>query len=507
MRQDTAGAVAEPADALAVQVGSVSFDEPGGLMQYYVVHDRSGVLRAVVRTTPAEEAFTRDLEWVESTLLSRARREQGWTVAEVDSEHGGEQLFLLAREVRQERQRAERAGGYEYFAVLRSEWDAVALGQVDALVRRRDGRQELLGPDGAWQASEERLADLLCLPISEAEHDRLRWVVAQPRWYVLTDPSEPDGSHPVAVVRKIPAVEEGYTRDLRWEPSDLLGQPGLRVEEVGYEMDADQHRFAIETGVRKARQRTEWAGGYEYFAITHGPRPRFDLDEVLSVVRRSAGVEEAYVREGLWVRSAKVRDIERAERYSFDRCLPISPEEAARVTAGFAWPRCFLVLDGARVPVQRVAESEWPDFPVAVVRVVGETEEAFTRELVWGPSDLLRRVADEPRWTVEESLSYTDVQHAYHLARHLRGTRQRTEWPGPYQYFAISRSMREAVDVDAAHGIVRTDRTGLREERYAGRGVWERSYELEDIGRGKSDDEYMPISPDEAERLVARLDG
>lgn len=62
MRQDTAGAVAEPADALPVQVGSVSFDEPGGLMQYYVVHDRSGVLRAVVRTTPAEEAFTRDLE-------------------------------------------------------------------------------------------------------------------------------------------------------------------------------------------------------------------------------------------------------------------------------------------------------------------------------------------------------------------------------------------------------------------------------------------------------------
>jgi len=50
--------------------------------------------------------------------------------------------------------------------------------------------------------------------VVEAEHDRLRWEIARPQWSVARD----ELPYPVAVVRRIPAVAEAYTRNPRWEP-------------------------------------------------------------------------------------------------------------------------------------------------------------------------------------------------------------------------------------------------------------------------------------------------
>jgi len=272
-------------------------------VQYHIIHAGTGVPHAVVRGQVdrgqrSEEAFTRDLEWVKTDLLSQVPVQQHWTADEVSLDDGLRHAFLIALRVRQEWQRTEWVGEYEYFAVLKSERDELMRHAVSALVRRRAGTQELLGADGAWQVTEQRLTEMTCLPISEAEHDRLRWTVAKTRWFVLTTvpkrrlfvrtKTEP---YPVAVIRMIPAAEEAYTRNPRWEPSDLLGQSGLRVEEVSDERRADEHRFAIQTGVREARQRTEWAGEYEYFMITPGPLPRFDIAQTSSrgSPRRSRG--------------------------------------------------------------------------------------------------------------------------------------------------------------------------------------------------------------------------
>jgi len=377
--------------------------------------------------------------------------------------------------------RAERAG-LPCVAVFASTYRLDELINVTAVMRRRDGAEEWLDQENVWRAGERDLGGEVWLPITEEELDRLQWIAARPAWFVLRDRRD----HPYAVVRKIPSAEEAFTRDLRWEPSDLLGRTDLRIEEVAYESDAGEARAAIEIAVRTQRHR----GWPRYFALWKWTE--FEPSHLHSVLRRTRlGGEEIHTGHSGWVPSRVLRRMEK-EDYSSYRALPVSEEEAETIIAGKPAQRCFQVLS-----------VEGPNLPFAVVRANGEHEEAFTRELVWGPSALLAEVAaHRGRWVEELPADATGDLAAYHLALAQRRLWQRLHWKGA-EYFAIFSNVVDALDLANAFALVQGDSW----EEYAYRkGVWERCSLLRDISRGSWSDVELPISPDEAERLKKILD-
>lgn len=188
-----------------------------------------------------------------------------------------------------------------------------------------------------------------------------------------------------------------------------------------------------------------------------------------------------------------VGGIERGE-FSFYRPLPVSGQEAEAIIARQVAPRCFLVLD----------EEDGRDLPVAVVRVHGEREEAFTRDLLgWGPAELLNGLGGGLR--VEELPPGTNGNsQAYSLSMKLR-KRRRAEWAGPHWYYALFKNPVAALDLANAHALVRTRAADDSDEHSYRDGAWSYSWMREDIRRDRSNDECVPISPDEAQRLMKRL--
>jgi hypothetical protein len=297
-----------------------------------------------------------------------------------------------------------------------------------------------------------------------------------------------DGSAvPAAVVEVIAESAKAFTHDLAWVPFDLSRGTG---EECSYE-ESRQHLWAIVRHVRAERQRTRWQGEYEYFVhlkhydlVTDG-MSGIDLDHVHSVIRRENGLEEVYVREGLWVRSNQLHE-------AFSRWLPLSAEEVEQVTARLSRSRCLVVDDGR-------------DVPRAVVHLDGETERVFDRNLEWRTAALLAEVADHPHWTVEESNPGRELHEAYSLARRVREFKQRHEWGGDVWYFGIYDTLEETFDIDATRFLVATD-AGDKwfGELYVGQGRWHPTRRLDDIWRGRRHDPELALSPAEAKRIMKR---
>ncbi|MEU0881621.1 hypothetical protein ABZ345_23660 [Lentzea sp. NPDC005914] len=308
-------------------------------------------------------------------------------------------------------------------AVLSTSYRVDELCNVTAVMRRRDGAEEWLGRDNVWRAEQRDLRGQVHLPIGEEELERLKWTVASPLWFVVHD----DRDYPYAVVRKIPSAEEAFTRDLRWEPSDLLGREDLRVEEFPNQGAASDPRAAIEIGVRSDRQRVR--GGPEHFTLW--PGVHFDPQRLSSVIRRTEAGEEVCVGHSGWVRSSMLDDVPR-DFYPFYRVLPISPVEAGEILSRRSEPRCYHVLTA----------DEGQDVPFAIVQVDGEREEAFTRDLVWGPSDLLSGSRTSPACECGSSC------RAGHRGR------RRSGWPTRYGGGAAVPSGR------ASTGTSRSSRTG-----------------------------------------------
>ncbi|MET8849095.1 hypothetical protein [Amycolatopsis sp. NPDC004625] len=433
-------------------------------MTFFVIRDGSAVPAAVVEVDhDRARGFTHDLVWVPFDLPDEAAEE-------CSHDESRQHVHTIVRHVRAERQRTQWQGEYEYFVHLAYPDFADELKGAKALVRGRDGVRERLGEDGTWRATGEDPEGTVSLAITEAEHDRLRWEIAQAHWFVARD----ELPYPVAVVRRIPAVAEAYTRNLRWEPVP----PGLELEAVGSEYQAEDLRAKLETGVRLAAR----AEGTEYFGVKERAS-----GTVLSVIRRVNGVEEVFVREGWWARSDRLlRD--------FDRCLPLlGAEEAEQVIARLPRSRCFLVDDGRTAPR-------------AVVHLDGDTERIFGRDLEWRTGSLRDELAGHPHRTVEETGPDQVLIQAYHLARQVRRVKQRHEWDGDAWYFGIYGTYRETFDIAATRLLVRT---GVGDtwfgERYAGQGRWEETRELDDIWRGRSYDNELALSPAEAEAIVKRL--
>ncbi|WP_086661741.1 hypothetical protein [Lentzea kentuckyensis] len=437
-------------------------------MKYFVIHDGGPVPRALVRTDHhGEEQLVGLGEWAASDLLGRS----GWTVAEVEGYEFYGHVYEAMRVAR---------AGLPCVAVLGVTYRADEFINVDAIMRRRNGVEEWLDRENVWRAEHRDLGGRFWLPVSEEELDRLQWTVTRPEWFVVR---RWDGQ-PHALVRRIPSAEEAFGRDLRWQRSDLRA----RAEKLDNSFDARDVRAAIEIGVRAERYHVR--GGTHYFALW--PTVEFDPKDLHSVIRRSAAGEEIHVGHRGWVPSGVVGGIERGG-FSFYRPLPVSEEEAEAVIARQVAPRSFLVLN----------EEDGRDLPVAVVRVHGEREEAFTRDLVWGPSELLAELPDGLR--VEElPRGANGVHEAYWLAAKLR-VRRRAMWECEYWYYAIFADEAKAIDLANAHTLVRTDAGGDFNEQTYRDGEWKYSRVLGDIRRCKSDDEHLPISPEEAKSLMERL--
>lgn len=254
-------------------------------------------------------------------------------------------------------------------------------------------------------------------------------------------------------------------RDLRWEPSDLLGRDDLRVEELSCLGAAYDPRAAIEIGVRAERLRAR--GGPEYFTLW--PRAYIDPEQLSCVIRRTPAGEEVHVGHGEWVRSRMLDEVE-GDLYPFYRALPITAEEAEEILAHRSDLRCYHVLSGND-----------------------------TRDVPFADESALRVQEFLPNWTPDDA--------AFRMARAVRRRRRDIEWQGEHWYFASFPDDVTALDLANARQLVRTDAGDTCRERVCHHGEWTGSSVLDDICRGKSDDEYLPISPDEARKLMARLDG
>ncbi|MEV6237291.1 hypothetical protein [Lentzea sp. NPDC051838] len=438
-------------------------------MKYFVIRDGGPVPRALVRTHQGVvETFTGRGEWVEAGP-------PGTAATEVDAYEFYDHVYEAMRDAR---------AGLPCVALLSTTYRADELINVDAVMRVRDGVEEWLDRDNVWRAEHPDLEGKVRMPISEEELDRLKWTAARPEWFVVHD----ERDYPYAVVRKIPSAEEAFTRDLRWESSDLLGRTDLRVEKQDYR-PSDQ-RAALEIGVRRDRQRAR--GGPEYFTLW--PRVRFEPAELSSVIRRTKAGEEVCVGHSGWLPSRMLDDIPR-EYYPFWWVLPISPEEADEILARRAEPRYYHVLSG----------NDGLDLPHAVVEVDGGHEKAFTWDLAWAPSDLLSRIAEEPDLHVQEFLpDWGPLEATLRMARAVRRRRRSREWNGQFWYHAVFPGRAAVFDLSNATELIRTVAGSHYPEEAYRDGAWTRTYLLEDIGRGKADGEDLPISPAEAEALMRR---
>ena len=450
----------------------------GDAVKYFVVRDGGPLPRALVRVDgDREQELAGTGEWVGSALL--AAPEPAWTVTEVESHAFYDHVYEAMREAR---------AGLPCVAVLSTTFRVDEFLNVTAVMRRRDGVQEWLGrhltPDNVWRAGKRAYRGSLWLPISEEELERHRWAAIWPSWFVVRE--ESGRLH--AVVRKIPSAEEAFTRDLRWVASDLLGREDLRVEELDR---ADSGRALEEIELEVHRERLRARGGPEYFTVENGI---FDPRGVFCVIRRTGTGEEVHTGAG-WAPSELLTEVEQRKRV-FYRHRAVSAEEAGAVIAGRSGRRCFLLLD---------APGELP-LPLAVVRVDGDREQAFTRDLVWAPSDLLARVAEQPGVRVEEVPAGFEVNHAFTMAKRIRHERQRTAWPHDgHRYHAFFRDRAAALDLANLDHLHRTGHLGDAE--YRGDGEWRSTrWSLEDYDRGTRDGEHLPVSPDEARWLTGLLD-
>ncbi|MGI5500909.1 hypothetical protein [Lentzea sp. CA-135723] len=145
--------------------------------------------------------------------------------------------------------------------------------------------------------------------------------------------------------------------------------------------------------------------------------------------------------------------------------------------------------------------------PVAVVRLSPDgTEEAFTRSLEWGPSDLVARRSGEPAFF---EISAADAEQlVVDIIVKVRSERYEVPFDQGLTIYAWFWRRADALDLDQACELIRTD-TNVS-EAFGRDGGWERTYVSHDYyypmlrwGSPRSP-VRVAISPAEAERLMSR---
>jgi hypothetical protein len=148
---------------------------------------------------------------------------------------------------------------------------------------------------------------------------------------------------------------------------------------------------------------------------------------------------------------------------------------------------------------------EGQELPLAVVRLTGAVEEAFTHDLRWEPSDLLGRVPSEPDWTARD-VSVSDANgFLVEMVRVIRSGDHESELTD-YKYYASFKDALGVLDLANADRLIRRPE-GDVEEEYAGHGTWERSETLDRIDSGQDKQgEYVALSLVEAAQVKRLVD-
>lgn len=143
--------------------------------------------------------------------------------------------------------------------------------------------------------------------------------------------------------------------------------------------------------------------------------------------------------------------------------------------------------------------------PLAVVRLTGGVEEAFTHDLRWEPSTLLSRVPGEPAWTAKPANVGYANGFLVEMVQVIRARTHLSEF-ADYKYFAYFRRTVDVLDLRNAHALIRRPEY-YGDQEYMGHNTWEDTDRPHDVDRGEdTQGDYVAISAQEAAEFRQRLD-
>ncbi|MCX2951153.1 hypothetical protein [Lentzea sp. NEAU-D7] len=254
---------------------------------------------------------------------------------------------------------------------------------------------------------------------------------------------------PFAVVRLTGAVEEAFTHDLRWEPSDLLSrvpsEPDWRARDADVR-HANGLLVEMTKAIRARRHESELTD-YTYYASFKQALGVLDLTTVDRLIRRPEGrVEEEYAGHETWEPSDKLRRIDLGHDAN-EEYVALSLTEAAHVKrlVDAQWDRgCshhVVLVDGLPVAaVTRVVDN--PDGELAELAFTGEPEPQ--------PSRLLAQATREPRMTAVQTSMARVVETMARLTVRWRTAARAQDTAG----YAVFHRLTDVLDLDSAYDVV-----------------------------------------------------
>ncbi|MEV6710771.1 hypothetical protein AB0M48_01910 [Lentzea sp. NPDC051208] len=449
-------------------MGDYCASEEDPNVRYVVIHvDGQRLPLAVVRLTgEAEEAFTHDLRWEPSDLLSRVPSEPDWQARDANAGQANGFLVEMTKTIRARAYESELTD-YKYYASFKQALGVLDLTTVDRLIRRPEGQveEEYAGHE-TWEPSDklhridsghDAHEEYIALSLTEAAYVKrlvdAQWDRGCSHHVVLVD------GLPVAAVTKVVDDPEGELAELAFtgepepQPSRLLDQATRepRMTAVRTSMASVVETMARLTLRRRNRPRAEETAGY---AVFHRLSDVLDLDSAYDVVPKLKPRHEFSVpldrseRDDLAAR-LRVRNARRAaqpigghfyfavfrrlrgvtnldDAYSLLRVPADGSERWEMFLREGQWlrtgkPRELITLPLTRSGLQRVTRkitSTEPRFVeirdeqgrVALLRLTGSVEEA-SQGSGWVPSDLLGRWQDEPGWVISAAESAGTEPH------------------------------------------------------------------------------------------------
>ncbi|MGW6443146.1 hypothetical protein [Lentzea sp. NPDC055074] len=253
---------------------------------------------------------------------------------------------------------------------------------------------------------------------------------------------------PLAVVRVTGAVEEAFTHELRWEPSDLLGRVPSEPDWEARDTDAVQANGFLVEMVTEIRARTHESEltDYRYYASFKDALGVLDLAGVDRLIRRPGGtVEEEYAGHETWEPSDKLHRIDSGQDVH-EAYVALSLTEAARA-------KTLIDAQWNRGCTHHVVLVD--DRPVAAVTSVvddPDAELAFTGEPEPQLSRLLAQATREPRMTAVQTSMATVVETMARLTLQWRARARAGETAG----YAVFHRLTDVLDLDSAHAVVAT---------------------------------------------------
>lgn len=255
---------------------------------------------------------------------------------------------------------------------------------------------------------------------------------------------------PLAVVRLTGEVEESFTHDLRWEPSDLLGRVPSEPDWQARGVNAGHaNEFLVEM-VKAVRARTHESEltDYRYYGSFKQTSDVLDLTTVDRLIRRPEGqVEEEYAGHETWEPSDKLHRIDSGldvhEEYI---ALSLTEAAYAKRLVDAQWDRgCshhVVLVDGLPVAaVTKVVDD--PDGEHGELAFTGEPEPQPQ------PSRLLAQATREPRMTAVRTSMASVVETMARLT--IRWRTARAEEAAGY---AVFHRLTDVLDLDSAYDVV-----------------------------------------------------